>query len=117
MQQPFIAVSASTDPDDMRGEWYPSWFDGVIEARRVGMACTMIRQSLFIQLGYPWFVWPEDKNLGEDTEFCLRVNHKGFGPIMARGDLRCGHYKTVDMAFMVDFKTQRVVEKEVEYAR
>ena len=68
-------------------------------------------------MGYPWFVWPEDKNLGEDTEFCLRVNHKGFGPIMARGDLRCGHYKTVDMAFMVDFKTQRVVEKEVEYAR
>jgi hypothetical protein len=78
--------------------WCTDWFDGPKRVELVGTGCILIERSVLKGVGFPWFRWPTDWEqeptyTTDDTDFCNRVD----ADIWAHGDVRCGHYKRVDL--------------------
>ena len=48
--------------------------EGMLEIQGCGMACCMVRTSVFKEIEKPWF-FPMP-NLGEDLTFCIKAKHK-----------------------------------------
>jgi len=72
---------------------------GVIEAKAVGMACTLFKVELFKSLDYPYFVYHEYSNrtmIGEDVYFCDKLKREA-SDRKIKIDLRikAGHVKEV----------------------
>ncbi len=106
--QPFIAVAQSVVRATMAITWRTRWFSGVQETEICGGACLLVRREVFGKVGFPWFRWPEFYTNNhysfhsEDVDFCNRVLAAGLGPIMAHGDVRCGHSRVVDAASLIE---------------
>lgn len=90
-----------------RGQtWAASWFDGIIDATAVAGGCMMIRKEVFAKVGFPWFRWPqrleegEVKHKSDDVDFCERAAEAGC-TIKAHGNVRCSHFKEVDLALFI----------------
>jgi GT2 family glycosyltransferase len=91
------------------GRWQEGWFDGVVEAESVGCGCMLIRREVFGRIGEApeWFQWPTwlDMNgllacRSDDVDFCRRAKLVGCS-VMAHGDVRCGHFRHVDLAAFI----------------
>lgn len=92
------------------GRWAYQWFYGIHEVHAAGTGCMLIGRHVLEKLGFPWFVWRENyeghghsvDRLSDDIDFCDRIRPLGF-KIKANGQIRCGHFKQVDIAnFIVD---------------
>ena len=66
--------------------------EGLIELEGCGMACCMIKTSIFSEIKQPWF-YPMP-NMGEDLTFCLKVNQKGI-KIYVDLSIDVGHVSTM----------------------
>ena len=94
------------------GKWLTGWFTGVRETALCGAGCLLIQRRVFDVLGFPWFRWSEAwsghdyVSHGEDVDFCYRAAQAGFGPILADGDLHCGHIREIDIAHFVATATE-----------
>jgi hypothetical protein len=88
------------------GQWVPQGFDGVAEVDGAGTGCMLIKRKVLEAIDFPWFVWRERLSDGrmqtasDDIDFCDRAIALGFR-ILAHGNVRCGHNKTVDMASFI----------------
>lgn len=108
---PFIAVAQSVEPVTNAITWQRHWFSGARETEACGAACLLIRREVFGAIGFPWFRWPEyyvDARYyyhSEDIDFCNRVMADGLGPIMAHGDVRCGHQRNIDTSTLIRDET------------
>lgn len=100
------------------GDWVRQWFDGVIEADRVATGCMLIQRDVFGRVGNPgaWFQWPswlnEDghfESTSDDVDFCRRAKDAGCR-IVAHGNVRCGHFRRIDLGALVPGRAQQPVE-------
>ena len=98
------AVLTVADCEDGLGyQWRQEWFDGIVTTPACGGACMLIRRDVFTRMGFPWFTSPEFHEDGkhtwfsDDIAFCKKVCEYGIGPIMAHGNVRCGHTKLVNV--------------------
>jgi len=102
--QIFIMAATGYNKENREITWGTFWFDGVSEVPVCGCGCILIRREVFETLPFPWFRWPEyytdEKHYytSEDVTFCEDVIEGGLGPIMAHGDVRCGHLREVDLS-------------------
>lgn len=103
---PYIAVAESGSNGSY--QFLLRWFNGPLKVAACGAACLMIERCVFEKLAFPWFTTPQIRErdnevlrtLTEDLDFCERATEAGFD-IVADGDVRCGHFKTVDVARMI----------------
>lgn len=107
-------LASSVRPLDWpEGEQWPligksGWPSGVFEVEHCGFGIMLVHRSTILNMGWPWFGWIERENgteTGEDIFFCVNARRKGF-KIWCAGDVRCSHYKTLDLL--------RIVPKPIE---
>lgn len=106
---PFLFLTIASGCTEDGCTWRDHWFDGVVETPVCGGACMMVKREVFEKIGFPWFVYPQTYKDGilhyesEDIGFCRKINKLGLGPIMAHGNVRCGHTRLTDVAqFMTE---------------
>jgi GT2 family glycosyltransferase len=67
----------------------------VIEIDACGFGCVLIKTSVFLRVGYPYFKFTINPNddllrVGEDIDFCIKAKSKGF-KLYAATNIRAGH--------------------------
>jgi GT2 family glycosyltransferase len=74
----------------------PKDFEGnkTFEVDACGFGCVLIKTSVFLRIGYPYFKYQFNENhllnLSEDIDFCIKAKYRGF-KIYAATDLLLGH--------------------------
>ena len=67
--------------------------DELIQVRRGGMGCALIRTGVFRRFKRPWFVYhdfPDGSGLSEDYDFCKKCWQAGI-PVHVDARVGCGH--------------------------
>ncbi len=116
--QPIVMVAKSRRPGTAGCIWHHHWFDGVRETFACGAACMLIRRSVFSWIEFPWFTdlqhWEKPGDTLAyatcDIGFCKRIEEAGLGPILAAGDVRCTHTKTIEVADFITHEDGSSVE-------
>lgn len=88
--------------------WRERWFAGIRETPFCEASCLLVRMDVFERIDFPWFrsveTWDDSGNAyemrHEDLDFCDRVTAAGM-IILADGNVRCGHWREVDVAEFV----------------
>jgi GT2 family glycosyltransferase len=92
--------------DGRPGPYWGWTFNETFEIDACGMACAMIRTSVFAKIDEPWFEWvrgmkgADTFEEGEDVGFCRKVKEAG-GRIFADGGVLCGHMDADGKTYML----------------
>lgn len=102
---PCINVADECD-EHGQPQFFREWFHGTREVQWCGASCILIDMKAFARVGFPWFdmhqTWDGRKYScwSEDLSFCRKLHECGV-EIVADGDVRCGHDRTVECSTLI----------------
>ncbi|GAG88137.1 unnamed protein product [marine sediment metagenome] len=104
--------------DKLKGELpatiLPARREDLLEVDGVGAGCLLVHRRVFEAIDPPWFKYSDGKTVGEDFDFCRKVQEAGFKIYCDPGVL-CGHKQKDFISHQHFFNWITTAKKEIEY--